>query len=154
MFNALGAQNKKAFEAAKAFNIANAIMNTYMAATKALATYPFPFGLVAAAAAVGAGLAQVAQIRAQSYSGRALGGPVMSNQSYIVGENGPEMFTPATTGRIIRNSDIGGGGTVNVNFTIVANDTTGFDQLLASRKGIIQQVISDAMLERGRRSMV
>jgi len=154
LFNALGAQNKKAFEAAKAFNIANAIMNTYMAATKALATYPFPFGLVAAAAAVGAGLAQVAQIRAQSYSGRALGGPVMANQSYIVGENGPEMFTPATTGRIIRNSDIGGGGAVTVNFNITANDTVGFDQLLASRRGVITQIISDAMLERGRRSMV
>lgn len=154
IFNALGAQNKKAFEAAKAFNIANAIMNTYMAATKALATYPWPFGMVAAAGAVAAGLAQVAQIRSQQYSGRALGGPVMGGQSYIVGESGPELFTPATTGSITRNGDLGGGGNVNVNFTIVANDTTGFDQLLASRKGVIQQIISDAMLEKGKRSMV
>ena len=154
IFSALGAQNKKAFEAAKAFNIANAIMNTYMAATKALATYPFPFGLIAAAGAVAAGLAQVAQIRAQTYSGRALGGPVMGGKSYIVGESGPELFTPNTTGSITRNNDLQGGGTTNVNFTIVANDTTGFDQLLASRKGVIQQIISDAMLEKGRRSMV
>lgn len=154
MFSALGAQNKKAFEAAKAFNIANAIMNTYMAATKALATYPWPFGLVAAAAATAMGLAQVAQIRSQSYSGRALGGPVMGGKPYIVGENGPELFTPSTTGNITRNSDIGSGGNVTVNFSIVANDTTGFDQLLASRKGVIQQIISDAMLEKGRRSMV
>jgi hypothetical protein len=154
IFNALGAQNKKAFEAAKAFNIANAIMNTYMAATKALATYPFPFGLIAAAGAVAAGLAQVAQIRSQTYSGRALGGPVMGGKSYIVGESGPELFTPSTTGSITRNSDLQGGGVTNVNFTIVANDTTGFDQLLASRKGVIQQIISDAMLEKGRRSMV
>jgi hypothetical protein len=154
IFNALGAQNKKAFEAAKAFNIANAIMNTYMAATKALATYPFPFGLIAAAGAVAAGLAQVAQIRSQTYSGRALGGPVMGGKSYIVGESGPELFTPSTTGSITRNGDLQGGGVTNVNFTIVANDTTGFDQLLASRKGVIQQIISDAMLEKGRRSMV
>ena len=154
IFNALGAQNKKAFEAAKAFNIANAIMNTYMAATKALATYPFPFGLIAAAGAVAAGLAQVAQIRSQTYSGRALGGPVMGGKSYIVGESGPELFTPSTTGSITRNSDLQGGGVTNVNFTIVANDTTGFDQLLASRKGVIQQIIADAMLEKGRRSMV
>jgi hypothetical protein len=154
IFNALGAQNKKAFEAAKAFNIANAIMNTYMAATKALATYPFPFGLIAAAGAVAAGLAQVAQIRSQNYSGRALGGPVMGGKSYIVGESGPELFTPSTTGSITRNGDLQGGGVTNVNFTIVANDTTGFDQLLASRKGVIQQIISDAMLEKGRRSMV
>lgn len=154
VFNALGAQNKRAFEAAKAFNIANALMNTYMAATKALATYPFPFGLIAAAGAVAAGLAQVAQIRSQSYSGRVLGGPVMSGQSYIVGENGPELFTPNTTGSITRNSDIGGGEPVIINFQITANDTTGFDQLLYSRRGIIQQVISDAMLEKGRRSTV
>jgi tape measure domain-containing protein len=154
IFAALGAQNRKAFEAAKAFNIANAIMNTYMAATKALATYPFPFGLVAAAGAVAAGLAQVAQIRAQTYSGRQLGGPVMGNTPYIVGENGPELFVPNTTGSIVRNGDLGGGPPVIVNFQITANDTVGFDQLLASRKGVIQQIISDAMLEKGRRSMV
>ena len=154
LFGALGAQNKKAFEAAKAFNMANAIMNTYMAATKALATYPPPFSFIAAAAAVAMGLAQVAQIRSQSYSGRALGGPVMGGKPYIVGESGPELFTPSTTGNITRNSDLEGGGVTNVNFTIVANDTTGFDQLLASRKGVIQQIISDAMLEKGRRSMV
>jgi tape measure domain-containing protein len=153
IFNALGAQNKKAFEAAKAFNIANAIMNTYMAATKALATYPFPFGLIAAAGAVAAGLAQVAQIRSQSYSGRALGGPVMGGTPYIVGESGPELFVPGNTGSIVRNGDLQGGKTVNVNFTIVANDTTGFDQLLNSRKGMITQIINDAVLERGQRSI-
>jgi hypothetical protein len=155
IFNALGAQNKKAFEAAKALNIATALMNTYRAATVALATYPFPFNLVAAAASVALGMAQVAAIRSQTYSGRALGGGVMSNQSYIVGERGPELFTPTNSGSITRNSDLAGmAGTTNVNFTIVANDTTGFDQLLASRKGVIQQIISDAMLEKGRRSMV
>jgi len=154
MFSALGAHNKKAFEAAKAFNIANAIMNTYMGATKALATYPPPFNFIAAAAVIGMGLAQVATIRNQQYSGRQLGGPVMSGQTYMVGENGPELFTPNTTGSITRNGDLGGGGDVQVNFTIVANDTQGFDQLLTSRQGVIKQIISDAMLERGQRSMV
>ena len=153
IFSALGAQNKKAFEAAKAFNIANAIMNTYLGVTKALAVYPFPFNLVFAAGALAAGMAQVAQIRSQSYSGRALGGPVMGGQTYMVGESGPELFTPQGTGSITRNGDLmRGGEPVNVNFTIVANDTQGFDQLLTSRKGVIQQIISDAMLERGQRS--
>ena len=154
MFSALGQHNKKAFEAAKAFNIANAIMNTYMGATKALATYPPPFNFIAAAAVIGMGLAQVATIRNQQYSGRQLGGPVMGGKSYLVGENGPELFTPNTTGSITRNNDLGGGGPVNVNFTIVANDTTGFDELLTSRQTVIKQIISDAMLERGQRSMV
>ena len=153
MFTALGAQNKKAFEAAKAFNIANAIMNTFMGATKALATYPPPFNFIAAAATVAMGMAQVNSIRSQQYSGRALGGPVMGGTPYIVGENGPEIFTPATTGSITRNSDaFGGGGPTNINFTIQANDASGFDQLLLERKGMIQQFVSDAMMERGQRS--
>ena len=78
----------------------------------------------------------------------------MGNKPYLVGENGPELFTPNTTGSITRNSDLQSGGPVNINFTIVANDTKGFDQLLSSRKGVIQQIISDAMLERGQRSMI
>ena len=151
VFNALGAQNRKAFEAAKAMNIAVAMMNTYRAATIALASYPPPFNFIAMAAAIATGLAQVAAIRSQQYSGRALGGGVMGGGSYLVGERGPEIFTPATNGNITRNSDIGGGGTTNVNFTIVANDTRGFDQLLTERRGVITQIIADANLERGRR---
>jgi SLT domain-containing protein len=147
--NSLGASNKKAFEAAKAFNIANAIMNTYMGATKAIATYPFPISLIAAAAVVAAGMAQVSAIRSQQYSGRALGGPVMGNQPYLVGENGPELFTPNSTGSITRNGDLQSGGNTVVNFNITANDTQGFDELLSARRGLITQIIRDAQLERG-----
>ena len=155
VFSALGASNKKAFEANKAFAIASAVINAYQGASKALATYPWPFGLVAAAAAVAAGFAQVSAIRSQQYQGRQLGGPVMGGQPYIVGENGPELFTPRNTGAITPNRQLGGdSGEVTVNFNIVANDTAGFDQLLSSRRGIITQIISDAMLERGQRSMI
>jgi len=154
VFEALGRENKAAFEAAKAFNIANAIMNTYTGATKALATYPPPFNFIAAAAVVASGLAQVAQIRSQSYSGRQLGGPVMNGTSYIVGENGPEMFTPTTNGSITRNNNLPGGEPVNINFNITANDATGFDDLLIQRQGMITQMVSDAMTERGQRSML
>jgi hypothetical protein len=152
LFSALGAQNKQAFEAAKAFNIANAIMNTYMAATKALASYPPPFSFIAAAAAVGMGMAQVAAIRGQTYSGRALGGPVMGGTPYMVGENGPELFTPNTTGNITRNQDVGGSGPVSINFNIQANDAQGFDDLLIKRRGMIQQFVRDAMTDNGQRS--
>lgn len=152
MFSALGAQNKKAFEAAKAFNIANAIMNTFMGVTKALSMYPWPFNLVAAGATLAMGMAQVNQIRSQSYSGRALGGPVMGGQSYIVGENGPELFTPNTTGSITRNGDLQGGGVTNINFNIQANDSQGFDDLLVQRRGMITQFVKDAMTEQGQRS--
>ena len=51
--------------AGKALAISQALINTYLGATKALATYPPPFGAIAAATVVAAGLLQVNQIRKQ-----------------------------------------------------------------------------------------
>jgi hypothetical protein len=147
----MGQHNRQAFEAAKAFNIANAVMNTYLGATKALATYPPPFSFIGAAAAIAMGLAQVAVISSQSYSGRSLGGPVMGNTPYMVGENGPELFTPHTSGGITRNQDLSGGPT-NVNFTIQAVDARGVDSLLMERKGMIVSMIRSAINDRGQRA--
>jgi hypothetical protein len=48
--------------AGKALAIAQATINTYMGATKALATYPPPFGAIAAATVIVAGLLQVKKI--------------------------------------------------------------------------------------------
>jgi len=42
---------------------------------------------------------------------RANGGPVSTGKSYMVGERGPEMFVPNSGGRIVPNSDMGGGST-------------------------------------------
>lgn len=44
--------------------------------------------------------------------GRAVGGPVMAGTSYLVGERGPEIFTPSSTGNITPNNKLGGGNTV------------------------------------------
>ncbi len=46
--------------------------------------------------------------------GRAAGGPVMAGTTYLVGEKGPELFTPSSSGRIIPNSAMGGGSTINL----------------------------------------
>ena len=51
--------------AGKALAISQALINTYLGATKALATYPPPFGAIAAATVVAAGLLQVNAIRKQ-----------------------------------------------------------------------------------------
>jgi len=150
-FEQLGKFNKQAFQASKALRIAEAIMNTYTGATLALATYPPPFNFIGAAAVVAAGLANIATIRSQQYTGRQLGGAVTQDESYIVGETGPEIFTPSTSGRIDRMDSLGG-TPVEITFNINAVDTQGFDELLVSRRGVIQQVISDAMLESGQRS--
>lgn len=42
--------------------------------------------------------------------GKATGGPVVANRSYLVGEKGPEIFTPQHGGKIIPNKSIQGGG--------------------------------------------
>ena len=48
--------------------------------------------------------------------GRANGGPVMGGGTYLVGERGPELFTPGTSGNITPNNAMGGANiTVNVN---------------------------------------
>ena len=52
---------------------------------------------------------------------RAVGGPVAAGTSYLVGEQGPEMFTPTTNGRIVPNKQLGGGDT-NQTFNIYTTD--------------------------------
>ena len=45
--------------------------------------------------------------------GLATGGPASAGRSYLVGEKGPEIFTPKSSGTVIPNNMIGGGGVVN-----------------------------------------
>lgn len=46
--------------------------------------------------------------------GRAAGGPVSAGTTYLVGENGPELFTSSTSGTIIPNQGGAGGNTFNI----------------------------------------
>jgi len=150
--NALGQHNEKAFKMAKAFNIAQAVMQTYQSATAAFASLaPIPFigpalGAVAAAGAIASGMAQVASIRSQQFQGRMYGGSVTGNQTYMVGERGPELFTPGRTGTITPNDDIGG-KEVNVNFSIQAVDQRGISEMLTAQKpqivGMIKQAVNE-----------
>jgi hypothetical protein len=50
--------------------------------------------------------------------GRAMGGPVSAGTTYLVGENGPELFTSSSSGTIIPNNAMGGGGST---FNITVN---------------------------------
>lgn len=70
---------------------------------------------------------------------KAAGGPVSAGVTHLVGENGPELFTPSGSGTIIPNHALGGaGGTTNVtNNYINAIDTKSFEQrLLGSANAI------------------
>ena len=47
--------------------------------------------------------------------GKAAGGPVMGGTSYLVGEQGAEIFTPSSSGFITPNNRLGGGTVINLN---------------------------------------
>ena len=55
--------------------------------------------------------------------GRASGGPVVGGQPHMVGENGPEIFVPQSTGSILKNGTaLAGAGGLTIN---VYGDVTG-----------------------------
>lgn len=59
---------------------------------------------------------------------RAMGGPVTAGQSYIVGERGPELFTPGIGGSISPNGGGSGGINVVVNVDAKGTQVQGSDQ--------------------------
>lgn len=61
------------------------------------------FGISTALNAIFPGLGTVASAVTGSAGARASGGPVRAGGSYMVGENGPEVFTPTQGGMIARN---------------------------------------------------
>lgn len=82
------------------------------AVTSSLATGGISTGL--AIAGIVAAMALIPKLA----GARANGGPVAGGQTYLVGERGPELFTPNTSGAIIPNHALGGpaqGGNVTVN---------------------------------------
>jgi tape measure domain-containing protein len=77
---------------------------------RSLANTLLKLGLESAFGALGAGGGLMGKL-----FGRANGGTVMGGRSYVVGERGPELFTPNRTGSIAPNNAIGGVGNVVVN---------------------------------------
>lgn len=78
--------------------------------------------------------------------GRAIGGPVMGNSPYIVGERGPELFVPKTAGNIVPNNQLG--QSTQVVYNINAVDAASFRQMLAREPEFLY-----AVTERGRSSI-
>ena len=80
--------------ATKALNVAQATRNTYLGASLALATYPPPFGAIAAATTIGLGLAQVAQIVGAKDGALVTGGePGKDTQPFMLAKG--EIVAPA-----------------------------------------------------------
>ena len=148
---------KVMFLAQKAFNIASIIMNAQAAAMQADLTYGLVPGL---ATAMKAKIYTQAAISTGIVAGQALasfeGGGFTGNGIRAGGMDGKggklamlhpnEKVTDLTMG--------GEASSVNVTFNIQANDTKGFDQLLASRRGTIVGLINQAMNNRGKAGVV
>ena len=170
LFKGKSEKDKAAFRLAvnlanaeKRQNAADILSKSYVAAMKAyaaLAGIPI-VGPVLGAAAAAAAISVGASYATKSLAGRALGGQVRAGESYVVGERGPEVLTMGAGGRITPNEALGtapvsntNNRTTNVNFNIEAADASGFDRLLNSRRGLILQMINDAVEDQGREAFV
>jgi hypothetical protein len=78
------------------------------------------------------------------FGNQALGGPVSGTHSYLVGERGPEIFTPNVGGKITPNGAMGGGTVINLNGIVDAESARrSIEQLIqrsARRTGAIDWV--------------
>ena len=84
--------------------------------------------------------------------GKAIGGPVQANQSYVVGERGPEMFIPSRSGSIVPNNKMGGGGVVvQQTFNFAANGDESVKQIIAQQAPKIAKMTQQSIMESRRR---
>jgi hypothetical protein len=91
------------------------------------------------------------------FTPRASGGPVASQRPYLIGENGPELFVPGTSGSVVNNRDLrsvmgnGVGATTNNPVLNMSFETTNIggveyvsrDQLEAAMAATRRQAASD-----------
>jgi phage-related minor tail protein len=81
---------------------------------------------------------------------RARGGPVKGGSPYIVGERGPELFTPNSSGNITPNHQLGGSTNVTVNVDASGSSVQG-DAGQAEQLGMaISQAIQSELMQQKR----
>ena len=86
--------------------------------------------------------------------GFAQGGAVGKGRPIMVGERGPELFIPNSSGQITQNARGMGGRSANVTFNINTIDSRGFDQALVENRGTITAIINNGLTERGRGELI
>lgn len=72
--------------------------------------------------------------RGGSMPARAGGGPVSAGTTYLVGEKGPELFTPSASGTITANNRIATGGGITVNSAVTVNADNASDDPAAAKQ--------------------
>ncbi|MEK9697388.1 MAG: phage tail tape measure C-terminal domain-containing protein, partial [Candidatus Poseidoniales archaeon] len=85
------------------------------------------------------------------------GGPAQAGKPYVVGEKGPELFIPNSSGNVISNEDLQktsgsrvGGKEIQVNFNVTAMDAESFQGKLAEQRDTIVSIINEAVADSGR----
>jgi phage-related minor tail protein len=58
--------------------------------------------------------------------GRAVGGPVVPGSTYLVGEQGPELFTPSENGAITSNANLSAPSRPSIVLNVNARDAGSF----------------------------
>jgi hypothetical protein len=144
--------NKQAFQLNKALAIADATVSTAQGVSKALSLGPLGIPLAVAIGALG--IAQVATIARTKYQGRRLGGRMNQDQPYMVGEAGPELVVPDRPSNVVPNNKLGNQQPVTVNFNISTVDARGFNELLVNSRGVIVNMINQAVNEKGKMAIV
>tara|TARA_Y100001972_G_scaffold94963_1_gene116876 strand:- start:323 stop:2479 length:2157 start_codon:yes stop_codon:yes gene_type:complete len=142
--------NKELFRLNQALNIGEAIMNTAAGITAALKVANIPLAI-----AIGAmGAVQVATIASQQPPAQ-FGGSRQQGTPFLVGERGPELFTPVNAGTVTPNHQLGDKmGSTTVNFNINTVSAKGFNELLNNSRGMIVNMINSAVNEKGRTNLI
>jgi nucleotide-binding universal stress UspA family protein len=81
---------------------------------------------------------------------RAEGGPVTGGSTYLVGERGPEMFVPRTSGMIVPNEAMGGSTTNNVVVNVNMQDGSITGQNATVLGGLIAGVVKQELVKQKR----
>jgi len=83
---------------------------------------------------------------------KANGGPVRSGRSFIVGEKGPELFTPGRSGAITPNHKLMGGGSTSVvvNVDASGSDVQGDDAGAKELGGLISVAVQSELVRQQR----
>ena len=81
---------------------------------------------------------------------RANGGPVMGGGSYIVGERGPEMFSPGVSGMITPNHALGGSTNVVVNVDAAGSSVEGNEEQGRELGRLISAAVQSEIIQQKR----
>lgn len=130
---------KTMFAISKAFAIADATVKIAQGIAAAAAN-PWPLNLFAMASVIAATASIVSSIQSVQLEfggARAEGGSVDPNHSFLVGEEGPEMFVPRSAGTIIPNGGMGRGGPPKV----IVNNYTDAQPTVTNRNDNGEEVI-------------